>query len=403
MKDICFLSIFLKSFVKRFNLVKKKETLFSYFIAKKCLSCLTVFFLLFLVSTNIDARINPANNTAKNAAVIDVETAQVLYGKAMHVKAYPASVTKILTTIVAIEEGNLEDIVTVSRKAAYQEGSSIYLKEGEKIKLKELLYAVMLASGNDAAVAVAEHVAGSVEDFANLMNERARMMGALNSNFRNPHGLPDSNHYTTAYDMAMIMRYAMTNDKFREITKTKNISISWSGNDWGRGLRNHNKLLFSYDDITGGKTGYTRAAGRCLVASASRDGREVIAVVLNDPNDWLDVRNLLDFALDSYKKQRVFDKGDILYTFTWEKSKEKDLSLVAAEGVQVLIPKGGKLKLKQEIYLNSELELPIKKGDIIGYLKISDDEKLLARVDLLAYNDMNYNSIFLRFWNWLVN
>ena len=137
----------------------------------------------------------------------------------------------------------------------------------------------MLASGNDAAVAVAEHIAGSIEDFAVMMNAKAREMGALNSNFINPSGLPDPDHYSTAYDLAMIMRYALKNGIFREITATRNKTIPWADNDWGRGLRNHNKLLWQYDDITGGKTGYTRAAGRCLVASAKKE-REVVAVVL---------------------------------------------------------------------------------------------------------------------------
>ncbi|MFW6269457.1 MAG: D-alanyl-D-alanine carboxypeptidase family protein [Bacillota bacterium] len=374
MKNLCFLSIFF----------------------------LAVFFV-FLPSAVIEAAIVPPENTARNAVVIDFETGQVLYDKNMHIKTFPASLTKVLTTIIAIEEGNLDDIVTVSRKAAYQEGSSIYLKEGEKIQLEELLYALMLASGNDASVAVAEHISSSVDDFAVLMNEKAKMMGAQNSNFTNPHGLPDTNHYSTAYDMGMIMRYAMKNKKFREIAKTKNITISWSGNDWGRGLRNHNKLLFSYDDITGGKTGYTKAAGRCLLASASRDGREVIVTVLNDPNDWLDVRNLLDYGIEGYKKKKVFDKGDILFQIDWEDSKEETLDLLASDSVEVLIPKGGSLKLKKEIFLDKELELPIKKGDVIGYTIISDGEKEISKVSMLANNDLNYNSIFLRFWNWLIN
>src|SRR5690554_5931043 len=140
----------------------------------------------------------------------------------MHLKSFPASLTKVLTTIIALEEGNLRELVTVSRRAAYQEGSSIYLQEGEKIKLLDLLYGVMLASGNDAAVAVAEHIAGSIEDFAVMMNAKAREMGALNSNFINPSGLPDPDHYSTAYDLAMIMRYALKNGIFREITATRN-------------------------------------------------------------------------------------------------------------------------------------------------------------------------------------
>ena len=242
--------------------------------------------------------------SARSAVLIDVETGQVLYNKHMHLKSFPASLTKVLTTIIALEEGNPQELVKVSRRAAYQEGSSIYLQEGEKIKLLDLLYGVMLASGNDAAVAVAEHIAGSIEDFAVMMNAKAREMGALNSNFINPSGLPDPDHYSTAYDLAMIMRYALKNGIFREITATRNKTIPWADNDWGRGLRNHNKLLWQYDDITGGRPAY-RAAGRCLVASAKREGREVVAVILNAPDDWLDVRRLLDYGLKPLKVRLV--------------------------------------------------------------------------------------------------
>lgn len=339
--------------------------------------------------------------SAKSAVVIDVETGQVLYDKNMNIKSFPASLTKILTTIIALEEGNIKDIVEVSRRAAYQEGSSIYLREGEKIRLEDLLYGVMLASGNDASVAVAEHIVGSVSKFAELMNFKAREMGTLNSNFVNPNGLPDSDHYSTAYDLGMIMRYAMKNKVFREIAKTKNKTISWSGNDWGRGLRNHNKLLWSYDDISGGKTGYTRAAGRCLIASAIRDGREVVAVVLNAPDDWLDIRSLLDYGLDNFTKVKVVDKGEIIHKIFWENSEEGELNLLAEEAIYLLVPRRGKVKLKKKIYLKDSLELPVKKGDSIGYFLILDDYKIVSKIEILANNDLNYNSLFLRFWHWL--
>ncbi len=341
--------------------------------------------------------------SAQTACLIDVETGQVLYGKNIHQQRPPASLTKVLTSIIAIEEGDLKEMVKVSRKAAYQEGSSIYLQEGEHITLEELLYGVMLASGNDASVAIAEHISGSVEEFADLMNKKALEMGAQNSNFRNPNGLPDPEHYSTAYDQAIIMRYALKNKVFARITATKTKTISWEGQNWGRGLRNHNKLLWLYPDTTGGKTGYTRAAGRCLVASAKRDGREVVAVVLNCPDDWLDVQNLLDYGLDNFKEVKIVEKGDIIYQVEWEKSREGSLGLLVETPVEVVIPKGGKLKVKKEVYLKPELELPIKRGDIIGHLKISRDGRLLDQTKLIAGNDLTYNSIFLRFLHWVTN
>ncbi|MTI60779.1 MAG: D-alanyl-D-alanine carboxypeptidase [Firmicutes bacterium] len=357
-------------------------------------------FLLILFSQSLVVIAAPYVS-ANSACVIDLETRQVLYNKNMHLKCPPASTTKILTSIVAIEESNINDVVTVSRKAAYQEGSSIYLSEGEKIRLEELLYGVMLASGNDAAMAIADHISGSVEEYAELMNRRAVEMGAKNSNFINPSGLPDSNHYSTAYDLAMIMAYALENKIFAQITASKNKTISWSGNDWGRGLRNHNKLLWSYSDITGGKTGYTKAAGRCLVASARRDGREVVAVVLNCPNDWNDVRNLLDYGLDQFKKVVVMDKGEIVYKMNWEDSQEGELGFMINCPLLAVLPRGGKIKLQKEVYLKPSLELPIKRGDLIGSLKVYDNGELLSKMELLAANDLNYRSFFLKFWNWI--
>ena len=365
---------------------------------------LSIFLLIYTALFIFESPLQAANLpqlSARSAVLIDVETGQVLYNKHMHLKSFPASLTKVLTTIIALEEGNLRELVTVSRRAAYQEGSSIYLREGEKIKLEDLLYGVMLASGNDAAVAVAEHIAGSIEEFAGLMNEKAREMGALNSNFVNPSGLPDTNHYSTAYDLAMIMRYALKNEKFREITGTKQKTIPWADNDWGRGLRNHNKLLWQYDDITGGKTGYTKAAGRCLVASASRNGREVVAVVLNDPDDWLDVRRLLDYGLENFKRARVVEQGEPVYSLAWEKTDKGKLDLLAADSLDLLIPDAGEIKVKKQIYLKEDLNLPVRKGDEMGVLCFLDDYKVIAETRLVAAEDLHYNSLFLRFWYWL--
>ncbi|NLJ83362.1 MAG: D-alanyl-D-alanine carboxypeptidase [Halanaerobiaceae bacterium] len=371
---------------------------------KRNLCFLSIFLMTYITLSSFSSPLQVAampQLSARSAVLIDVETGQVLYNKHMHLKAFPASLTKVLTTIIALEEGNSKELVTVSRRAAYQEGSSIYLREGEKIKLEDLLYGVMLASGNDAAVAVAEHIAGSIEGFAELMNEKAREMGALNSNFVNPSGLPDSAHYSTAYDLAMIMRYALQNEKFREITGTKQKTIPWADNDWGRGLRNHNKLLWQFDDITGGKTGYTKAAGRCLIASAIKDGREVVAVVLNDPDDWLDIRKLLDFGLENFKSIRVVEKGEPVYSLAWEKTDKGRLDLLAADSLELLVPAAGEVRVKKQVYLKEDLNLPVRQGEEMGILCFLDDYKVIAETPLVAAEDLHYNSIFLRFWHWL--
>jgi serine-type D-Ala-D-Ala carboxypeptidase (penicillin-binding protein 5/6) len=353
----------------------------------------------FIININVKAADEPFIN-ATSAVLMDLETGQVLFSRNMHIHRPPASLTKILTAIIAIEEGNLEDPVKVSRRAAYQEGSSIWLKEGEIILLEELLFGVMLASGNDASVAVAEHISGSIEEFANLMNKRAKEMGAINSNFLNPSGLPQTGHYSTAYDLAIIMRYALHNKIFAKITATKYKTISWAGNDWGRGLRNHNELLWSYPGATGGKTGYTRAAGRCLITSARKNERELIAVTLNSANDWMEVSKLLDYGLNNFYSVNVINKGELIYKINWEESRGKILDIIADSSQKILIPEGKRLKIKKEIVLERNLKLPIRKGDYLGKIDIYQGEQLIVSSNLKANNDLNYNSVFLRFWYW---
>ncbi len=357
---------------------------------------LIIFSVNFVFAQELDV-------SARTAVVMDVRTGQVLYDKHMHIKMPPASTTKVLTTIIAIEEANLNEVVRVSRNAAYQEGSSIWLREGEKLTLEELLYGIMLSSANDAAVAVAEHIGGSVEKFAELMNKRAKEMGALNSNFLNPSGLPCSGHYSTAYDMAKIMSYALKNKMFAHITATKYKTINWAENPWDRGLRNHNKLLWSYDGITGGKTGYTRAAGRCLISSACRNNREVVAVVLNCPNDWYECKKLMDYGIDKFKYQKLFDRGDEIYSLTWEKTAENNFKLLAKEAIYVTVPKGGKISVKKVIDILSDKELPIKKGETLGYIYAYHGEQLIAKTELITDKELNFNSLFRRLWHNLIS
>ncbi len=360
---------------------------------------ISVFLLISFSGLSLKAA-EPPGTSATAAVVMDMETGQVLYNKHMHLHRPPASLTKILTTIIAIDRGNLKDKVKVSRRAAYQEGSSIYLEEGEVITLEELLYGVMLASGNDAAAAVAEHISGSIEDFAELMNKKAEEIGARNSNFLNPNGLPQSGHYSSAYDLALIMRYALNNEIFARITATKYKTISWGNNDWDRGLRNHHSMLFTDEDITGGKTGYTRAAGQCLVTSARKDGREVIVVVLNCPGKYIESRKLIDYGINGFKRVTVINKNEVFDKIEVEGSREKELKIVASSPLTALVPRGGELKIKKEAVIESEIMLPVEAGERIGTLNIYDQDILLGKTDLIAGNSLNFNSVFLRFWHW---
>lgn len=237
--------------------------------------CMTVFSLCF----------GAWGYSAKSICLYDVDSKETVYGYNEAVPMEPASITKIVTAITALSLGDCEEVVTVDEKSAGTEGSSLYLKAGEKITLKDLLYGLMLHSGNDAANAIANYF--GYEDFIDEMNETARMAGAESSHFENPSGLHDDNHYVTAEDMAKITAYALENSVFKEIVSTKNAQISNNGNG-SRYLKNHNKLLWMYDNAIGVKTGFTKSAGRTLVSAAEHDGRTLVCVTLNAPDDWND-------------------------------------------------------------------------------------------------------------------
>jgi D-alanyl-D-alanine carboxypeptidase (penicillin-binding protein 5/6) len=233
---------------------------------------------------------------ARSAILLDAETGEALYEREPDRHMYPASTTKVLTAIVAIESGRLDEMVTVQARDTQVQPSSIGLKPGERISLRDLVYGLMLRSGNDAALAIARHVGGTRANFSAMMNDKAKQLGCTASNFENPHGLPDRNHYTTARDLGRIMIYAMKNDEFRTITGTQRY-VSRSSMKT-RVLLNKNRLLRSYPGTTGGKPGYTRAAQQTLVASARRSDRELVVVCLHSVGKglWSDAAHLFDFG-----------------------------------------------------------------------------------------------------------
>ena len=257
--------------------------------------CVTSFSLCFFTIKTVKA-----DNNYTAEIVIEADTNRILHQKNINTKKYMASTTKILTAITIIENCNLNDIVTVTKETVGVEGSSIYLEEGEEISVKDLLYGLMLRSGNDCAETLALYCSGDIKSFASLMNDTANKIGALNSNFTNPHGLHDDNHYTTAYDLAIISSYAMKNSTFREIVSKKSVNISFSTLDYDRHIVNKNKLLSSLDGATGIKTGYTKKAGRCLVSSCKRNGMELICVVLNCPDMFERSKNLINDSFNKY-------------------------------------------------------------------------------------------------------
>ncbi|WP_255437655.1 D-alanyl-D-alanine carboxypeptidase family protein [Thalassobacillus sp. CUG 92003] len=244
--------------------------------------------------------------SARQAVLMDAESGRVLYEKDAHQTSLIASTTKIMTAIVAIESGKLSEKADASHRSVHTEGSSIYLEEGEKMTLNDLVYGLMLRSGNDAAVAIAEHVGGSVEGFNYLMNEKAAWIGMDESHFDNPHGLDSDTHYSSAHDLALLMRYAMKNETFREVTSSEKYLSQNRDYAW----MNKNKLLTQYyPHTTGGKTGYTKQAGRTLVSSAKKGDLELIVVTLNAPSDWNDHQRLYEWGFSEYERVKLHDKG----------------------------------------------------------------------------------------------
>jgi len=281
--------------------------------------------------------------SANSAILMEQDSGRVIFEKDAYTQRRIASITKIMTAILAVESGKLDETVKVSDRAIRAEGSSIYLKAGEKIKLEDLVYGLMLRSGNDAAIAIAETVGGSIEGFVYLMNQKAEEIGMKNTHFANPHGLDDhEDHYSTAYDMAILTRYAMQNDTYKKIARTKTYRSESSNDEWDRVWKNKNKLLTSlYEYSTGGKTGYTIRAKRTLVSTAEKDGVSYIAVTLNDPNDWDDHIKMFETAFKQYKKVQVMEEGTIKVI------KDKFY--------------------KNKVYLSSEFEYPITEKEKDGF------------------------------------
>ncbi|TRM12611.1 D-alanyl-D-alanine carboxypeptidase [Lentibacillus cibarius] len=316
--------------------------------------------VFFLVSTLISPSVGQAKPgvSADNAVLMEQSSGRVLYDKQAHEQRSIASITKIMTAIIAIESGKLDETVTVSNRAVHAIGSSIYLEKGEKIKLKDLVYGLMLRSGNDAAVAISEYVGGSVEGFVHLMNKKASWIGMTNSSFANPHGLDADNHYSTAYDMALLMRYAMDNNVFRQVTQTK----IYKSDDQKYVWRNKHKLLTSrYQYTIGGKTGYTSTAGRTLVTAAKKEDMELIAVTLNASADWNDHIGMFEWGFDNYDMTTIAEKGLSRYNI---ESTDNQVTGYLQQNVNVPLKKDEQLQIDKKSFI---LEGSQRSGkDVIG-------------------------------------
>jgi serine-type D-Ala-D-Ala carboxypeptidase (penicillin-binding protein 5/6) len=327
----------------------------------------------------------PQNLTAKGAVLVDMQSGQVLFDQNKDAKLYPASITKIMTCILALEHGKLTDMVTTSQLARDQEGNRVYLEPGEQQPLEKMLYGLMLNSGNDAAVAIAEHFGGSVEKFADMMNRKAAELHMTHTHFVTPNGLHDDNHFTTPYDMALLSAYAMKNPKFRQIVATEN--YEWHGQAWDSNLVNINPMLWNYDGATGVKTGFTDQAQQTMVASAKRGDREVMAVLMGvmlKQTIREEATQLLDYGFAAFNTEKLASSGDMLTSF--EQSGDKVDALLARD-VYGTIKTAGPGKTDRVLHVSAPTA-PYAKGTKVGTVDFTVDGVTVATVDLLSGRDV---------------
>ena len=325
--------------------------------------------------------------SAESCVLYCLDTDETVYSKEENKKLPMASTTKIMTAVVVLENARLSDIIQIPSVAVGVEGSSAYLYQGEKISVRDLLYALMLESANDAAVALAVHTGGDVDSFVSMMNEKADEIGMADSNFENPHGLDSEEHYSTAYDMALLCDYAMQNDEFAEITGTYRKETDT------RLFINHNRLLKSCDGVVGGKTGFTKRSGRCLVSVARRNGVTMCAVTLNAPNDWSDHKNMYDAAFDAYESVSI---DGTEYDVPVINGRQNSVT-VAAGQTDVVIKKESAERLTVRVECDRFIYAPVSKGESVGWIVYSDGDKEICRTELTAKNSVlkNKNKTFI--------
>ena len=338
--------------------------------------------------------------SAKSAILIESETGKVIYSKSSEVRLPMASTTKIMTAIVAIE--SCEDLTQrfeIDRRAVGAEGSSIYLYEGERLSMEELLYGLMLASANDAALAIAYAVDGSVEKFADRMNKKAHELGLENTSFVNPNGLHDDSHYTTAHDLALITAYALKNETFRAIVGARKRAIPMQNGEGVRMLINHNRMLTLYEGAIGVKTGFTKRAGRCLVSAAERDGMTLIAVTLNAPNDWRDHAALLDFGFSAYERLRFDDASFDIPVISGEKD---SIGVRQAIPLSVLISKE-RGEISRTVLLPRFVWAEVNEGEILGEIIYECNGTVIARSPLVAEGSVKQKKYRSDLFEWIAS
>ncbi len=357
-----------------------------------------IFFLVFFILSNnivfANDKENSINVDAQSAILMDYKTGRVLYSKNADDPLAMASTTKIMTAIIAIENGNLEDTVKVSKNATKAPPVKMNLKENEEIKLKDLLYALMLQSSNDAAVAIAEHISGSVEIFCDNMTKKAKELGAKDTVFRTPNGLDSLDHHSTAYDMAVITRYALNNKQFMDIINKKQVSFKTNMSNYD--IINKNRLLSEYEGANGVKTGYTGKAGHCFVGSATQNDMTLISVVLasgwgekGKKQKWVDTKNILNYGFNNFSYESILSQNDCLDTISVIKGEKDNMPLYYEKDIILPLSKDEKEKISIKLDYIKSLQAPVKKDEKVGVANIYINDNLITQTNILTKEDIN--------------
>lgn len=356
----------------------KRSNINMYIAALLLAAVLFSFLTIFAFGVGKDSAFS---TSARSAVLYLPENESFLYAKNADERMPMASTTKIMTALVALDLCDFSDIVEIDDSAIGVEGSSAYLRHGDMLTMEELIYALLLQSANDAAVAIACHIGGSVEGFSALMNEKAQQLGLSDTHFTNPHGLDDEDHYTTARELAIIASEALKNPQFKKIVST--YKRTFSTEERVRTYINHNKLLKLYDGCIGVKTGFTKKSGRCLVGAAEKDGLCFVTVTLNAPDDWSDHRKMLEYGFDSLEKLTVSVPFDHIYRIPIIDGTIDSLMVASCIGAEVIKERGDS-DVSERVKLVRYGIAPINRGDILGEIIYTIDGKEIARVPLVA-------------------
>lgn len=360
---------------------------------KKKLICLLMTICIILQSgVKINAKPEELSLSALSAVLIDADNGRILYAKNPHEKKAMASTTKIMTCIIALEYGNLDDVVTFSSYAASMPRVRMGGKEGEQYKLNDLLYSLMLESHNDTAVAIAEHISGSVEAFAALMNEKASQLGMNNTNFITPNGLDAEGHYSTAYDMALIGAYAINNEKFVEITNAASYSFSEINGKRNVNVSNKDAFLSMMKGALGIKTGFTGQAGYCFVGAVDNGEHRLVSTVLGSgwpPNKsfkWRDTQSLMKYGIENYSEKRIFEGIDTFKTISVEDGKKANVETCVKGEYSMLLAEYENVTCEANI--RKVICAPVKKGQNVGSLNIMIDDERIVSFPICAKQDV---------------